>query len=236
MNKSRLTDFIFPPRCCGCDRLTRSDSPFCADCEGLIVATNEKKSACDICGMELTKCLCGKKLFYHSSATVFFHEGEPRKVIFKLKFHARRDIAKTYARALKIILDKRNILDETDAITCIPMSMGARLIRGYNQSELIARALAEVSDKEFVPFLIKAVKTPKQHRVENVSRKANVLGVFEPDKAFEKEIEGKRILIIDDVCTTGNTLNEAAKTLFIFGAEDVFIGTCTTRKKNKKNC
>ena len=232
--KDAFLKFMYPPRCCGCDTLTRTDSPFCSECEKLVIVTSEKISACDICGMDLENCLCGKKLFFHKSATIFYHEGKPRKVIFKLKFHARRDIARTYARALKIILDKRKITDETDIITCIPMTRGAQLVRGYNQSELIARNLSALTGIEFVPALQKVVKTPKQHQIKNASRKANVLGVFEPDRRYVDKIQGKNVLIVDDVCTSGNTLNEAAKTLLIFGAEDIFTASCTTRKKIKK--
>ena len=234
MRGRRLADFIFPPRCCGCDRLTRGSSPVCSDCQKIIVKTSDRKSACDICGMELDKCLCGKRLYFHKSATVFYHEGNPRKVIFKLKFHARPDIATTYSAALKEILDKRGILADTDLITCIPMTPVAKLIRGYNQSELIAKAIADLSGIEFLPVLYKERGIPKQHQVKNVSRRANVLGVFEPKKDMLQNIQNKRILIVDDVTTTGNTLNEAAKTLLIFGAGEIFTASCTTRKKITK--
>ena len=114
------------------------------------------------------------------------------------------------------------------------MTRTAKLLRGYNQSELIAKALSEFSGVEYAPLLLKEKGIPKQHTVKNASRKANVLGVFEPDKANIGKIQNKRILITDDVTTTGNTLNEAAKTLLIFGAQEIFVASCTTRKKIKK--
>ncbi len=87
-----------------------------------------------------------------------------------------------------------------------------------------------------LPLLQKQKTTRTQHALSAVERRGNLLGAFEPDPKLEAQIEGKRIVLVDDICTTGSTLNEAAKTLMIFGAErvDCLCAAVRPRKKEKK--
>ena len=234
MKTSPLRDVFFPLRCCGCDKLTGSTIPFCEDCKRLVIKPDKATGLCDICGLSLTQCLCGKRLYYEKFAAVFYHENEARKSIFRLKFHQRRDIADTFAKAILLQLSDRDLLAKTDIITFIPMRPLAKFLRGYNQAELIAKRLSVHSGIPCIQLLTKEFSTKNQHKLPGIARSGNLSGVFEPEKACTDEIKGKNILVIDDVCTTGNTLNEAAKTLLIFGAEAVFTAVCNVRKKEKK--
>ncbi len=234
MKNSPLRDAFFPLRCCGCDKITGSLLPYCEDCEKLVIRPSESKGLCDICGLHLSQCLCGKRLYYEKFSAVFYHEKEARKNIFRLKFHLRRDIADTFAKAILLQLKDRDFLEKTDIITFIPMRPFAKFLRGYNQAELIARRLSVHSGIPCLPLLTKEFPTKSQHNLRGIARSGNLSGVFEPAKELTAEIKGKNILVIDDVCTTGNTLNEAAKTLLIFGAEAVFSAVCNVRKKEKK--
>jgi len=234
MKNSPLRDVFFPQRCCSCDRITGSTLPFCEDCEKLVIRPSGTTGLCDVCGLHLSQCLCGKRLYYEKFSAVFYHEKEARKNIFRLKFHLRRDIADTFAKAILLQLSDRDFLARTDIITFIPMRPLAKFMRGYNQAELIAKRLSVHSGIPCLPLLTKEFYTKNQHNLRGIARSGNLSGVFEPKKEFTDRIQGKNILIIDDVCTTGNTLNEAAKTLLIFGAEAVFTAVCNVRKKEKK--
>ncbi|MBQ6899069.1 MAG: ComF family protein [Clostridia bacterium] len=234
MKNSPLRDIFFPLRCCGCDKLTGSTLPFCEDCAELVIRPDKKSGLCDVCGLSLSQCLCGKRLYYERFSAVFYHEKEARKNIFRLKFHLRRDIADSFAKAILLQLSDRDFLARTDIISFIPMRPLAKFLRGYNQAELIAKRLSVHSGIPCMPLLKKEFSTKNQHKLPGIARSGNLSGVFEPDKRYTEDIKGKNILIIDDVCTTGNTLNEAAKTLLIFGAEAVFTAVCNVRKKDKK--
>ncbi len=234
MKNSPLRDIFFPGRCCGCDRPTGSTLPFCEECEKLVIKPSGKTGLCDICGLHLKECLCGKRLYYQKFSAVFYHENTVRKNIFRLKFHARPDIADSFAKAIILQLEERGILSDTELITFIPMRPFAKFRRGYNQAELIAKKLSLHTGIPCLPLIKKDFSTKNQHKLGKLARSGNLLGAFEPRKEYTEIINGKRILIVDDVCTTGNTINEAAKTLLIFGAESVFAATCTVRKKQKK--
>lgn len=234
MKNSPLRDALFPMRCCGCDKLTGSTLPFCEDCTSLVIKPCKKTALCDICGLHISQCLCGKRLYYEKFSAVFYHEKEARKNILRLKFHLRRDIAATFAKAILLQLSDRDFLEKTDIITFIPMRPLAKFSRGYNQAELIAKRLSVHTGIPCISLLTKEFSTTNQHKLKGIARSGNLLGAFEPRKEYTEKIAGKRILIIDDVCTTGNTLNEAAKTLLIFGAETVFTAVCNVRKKEEK--
>ena len=226
-----LRSLFFPPRCCGCDRLLRNSGPFCYNCRELVILPSDKKSACDVCGTELSRCLCIRHQYFKKLSAVFLHEGSAKRTVLKMKFSTRPDIAASIAKGMKIQLDRRDILSQTDIITFIPMCFYDKLKRGYNQSELIAKKLSELSGIECMPLLEKTYRTKKQHRLKKIQRSGNVIGTFEPVKENIPAIEGKRILIADDVLTTGSTMNEAAKTLLIFGAEEIFVSSFTVAKK-----
>ena len=235
MKKTPLRDIFFPPRCCGCDTLTQDDTPYCKSCQKLVIPYKNTNSECDICGFRLNKCICGKRRFYTSFTTVFYHEDKARKNIFRLKFHSRPDIAENFAKALILQLNEREILENTDIITFVPMRAFSKLKRGYNQSELIAKQMSRNTGIEYLPLLTKELKTRNQHTLGKIARSTNLLGAFELKKEYSEYIQGKNILIVDDVFTTGSTMNEIAKTLLIFGADKIFAASCTLTRKKQLN-
>lgn len=235
MKNTPVKDIFFPPRCCGCDGLTERASPVCIRCEKLVLHYASDKKQCDICGLSAEDCICRKKQFFDKFVAAFYYDSTPVKTIFKLKFRARPDIARTYAKLLHTLLEERQLLTEIDIITFIPMRRLAKFRRGYNQSELIARNISELSGIDCVPLLEKIYKTSFQHNLKKTARTGNLLGAFEPVKENTALFENKRVLIVDDVATTGSTLGEAAKTLLIFGADSVYAAACTVSKKSKKN-
>ena len=235
MKKTPVRDIFFPQRCCGCDTLTQDDSPFCKSCKKLVIPYKSTNSECDICGFRIDKCICEKRRFYTSFTTVFYHEDNARKNIFRLKFHSRPDIAENFSKALILQLNEREVLSNTDIITFVPMRRFAKLKRGYNQSELLAKQLSRNTGIECLPLLTKEFRTRNQHTLGKIARSTNLLGAFEVKKEQAEYIIEKNILIVDDVFTTGSTMNEIAKTLLIFGADKIFAASCTLTRKKQLN-
>lgn len=226
---------VFPARCAVCDRLLSGGEYLCGDCKGLIVSPASKKRRCEICFMPLEDCLCGKRLFYKKLAFPFFNEELPRKAVHRLKFRHRLDLVLPFARLMTAALEQRDMLKDCDIITFVPMSRGAKFRRGYNQAQLLAQKISEISKIECTGLLTKTGGTKTQHSLNYIFRSGNPLGVYEPIAALTDKFKDKTVLIADDIVTSGATLNEAAKTLLIFGAKKVYcVSALATKKKKAK--
>ncbi len=230
----KLTNILFPPRCCGCDSITGTDFPLCDNCKRLMLHPHEKKNRCDICFFSTENCICRKHQYFDKICIPLLYEGNTRKTIFRLKFRSRPDIAKNFAKLIYSALLERDMVKDIDIITFVPMRKYAEFRRGYNQAQLIAKHLSELSGIPCCELLYKTQKSADQHSLAKFERSGNLLGIFEPLKDKIPHIEEKRILITDDVLTTGATLNEIAKTLLIFGAKGVSITVCAATKNSHK--
>ena len=111
---------------------------------------------------------------------------------------------------------------EFDVVTCIPLSKKSFNSRGYNQSELLARAIATDFKIPFTPLLKKVKDNNAQHTLPRENRKYNVLNVYESIETAKKY---KNILLIDDIITTGSTLNECVKLLQSRFDANIFCAT-----------
>lgn len=142
------------------------------------------------------------------------YEGKLRDAVLALKFRGRVENSRSLAKAISELLISEN---ETayDVVTCIPMTERAKAEREYNQSEEIARRVSEHLRLPFEDLMIKIRDNQVQHRLSPRERAENVKGVYSVKSGG---IEGKRILLIDDICTTGNTLSEACRVLKNAGA------------------
>lgn len=121
-----------------------------------------------------------------------------------------------------------------DYITCVPLRKFKEFIRGFNQSKLIASDIAKVLDVPFIDCLLKTRYTGVQHHKSAAQRKADVFGAYDVKDEYKPLIDGKTILLIDDVKTTASTLNECAKMLNIYNAKAVYVSTLAITKKDKK--
>ncbi|MBR2309792.1 MAG: ComF family protein [Oscillospiraceae bacterium] len=112
--------------------------------------------------------------------------------------------------------------DDFDVLTWVPVSSLRRLTRGYDQAELIARALGQELGMTPVPGIIKKRHTKPQSGIhDREMRRANVFNAYEGINP--SQFAGKRVLLVDDVVTTGSTAAECAKTLLVSGATHVYL-------------
>lgn len=228
----RIRQLFYPVRCVGCDTVVPCGSPpVCRECEQKLCHPAPVKSRCEICFLSADDCCCGNNLYYDRLAFLFFNENAARKTVHKLKFRGRADLAEGYAELLKTALGERDMLN-ADYIVPVPMSAKHKKKRGYNQAELLATELSETTGIPCENLIYRYLEGGTQHELDKVARTGNILGAFEAEKEKLPLIEGKRIIVADDIITGGSTANEAAKTLKIFGAEEVYIATVVaTRKK-----
>ncbi len=168
---------------------------------------------------------------------VWYYKDNVRSSLLRYKFHNHRSYAKAYGRLLAMKLQTEG-MDDFDVLTWIPVGKLRRFKRGYDQVELIADAVAQELGLHSVSTLKKIRNTPPQSRISGgAKRRANVMGAYQAVNV--PAIRGKRILLLDDIITTGATVSECAKTLLIAGANEVHAaavaGACF-EKTPKKTC
>lgn len=233
---SFLLNILFPSRCVICDAVTEKDVSLCKNCRPLLVHPATRKTRCEICGLSPEQCSCGKRRYYEKLAAPFLNEGDAKRSVYAIKFRHRTDKIKPFAEYMLRSLRERNLTEDADLITYIPMDRIKQFRRGYNQAELLAKALSEQSGIECVPLLTKYSKSETQHAMPSYLRRTgNLLGAYEPIKENTERFRNKTVILVDDISTTGSSFNEAAKTLLIFGADKVYCACAVmTKKKNTK--
>lgn len=203
-----LLDLLYPPKCIFCGRLLRDgESGWCGACqEGLPwIGEDEPEKVC----APATR--CAAPLWYRDDVRESFH---------RYKFEGRDFYAPVYGKLMAQCVRDRLGLD-FDLICWAPLS-GKRLKRrGYDQAELLARVLAETLDRPIVPALRKTRDTVEQSSLDSGdARVQNAAGAYEcVDPAA---VEGKRVLLVDDIITTGSTLSSCARVLLDAGAGEVW--------------
>lgn len=232
---SKIIDIIgkalFPQRCRFCNTVIKPNETVCKDCTESLEVIDGK--ICTLCGMKEADCTCQKhRSYYTAIAAPYYYEGAAGKAVQALKFNKVQTVVEDLGWDMTVCFKERFHGYDFDLITFVPMTKKSEKERGFNQSELLAQSVAKETNIPIVTALRKVFETKPQHDLGELGRSGNVLGVFEVDEKIKPELENARILLIDDVKTTGATLNECAKTLLIGGAAEVFCLTATIAKKH----
>jgi ComF family protein len=205
-----LLDLIYPNLCfiCG-ETLLKSESHICLSCLNNIPRTNYHL----LTDNPVEKRFWGKAPIFRGTSFFFFQKGSPfQKLLHELKYKGNKEIGEILGRYAAAELLNSPDFCSIDIIIPIPLHPKRFAQRGYNQSEWIGKGLSAVLDKPQNTNTLKRVKqTTTQTKKSVFERFENTEGIFELSGA--KELEGKHLLLIDDVLTTGSTLNAAINTL-----------------------
>ena len=208
-----IETLIFPQCCLICGKI--SNNTLCKKCKN-----NLKKQA--INKIQPTK---NKKFYFENQIYIFNYEKDIRNLILSYKFHDKSYLYKIFA---EIIIKNEKIysfLKKYDIMTQVPIHKKRKKQRGYNQSELVAKEIAKnienISYEKDI--LIKNKNTLPQSTLNKSQREQNVQGVYEIIN--NEKVKNKKIILFDDIFTTGNTANECARILKENGAKDVLVLT-----------
>jgi len=184
---------------------------------------------CRICGFpfefdEGKEALCGrcvvKRPAYHSARAAFQYDDLSRSLVLGFKHGGRTEGLGVFAAHMRRA--GRGFLGEADYLVPVPLHYGRRVKRRYNQSSLLARALARITAAEFNPdILMRHRATPTQGGKTASGRRRNVQGAFRVREGVGGAVKGAKIVLIDDVMTTGATLESCANTLKRAGVSQV---------------
>jgi competence protein ComFC len=195
--KENIIDILFPKICAGCGK--------------------EGNYICEECSLFLSE---ATSIFARGNLRevvgVWEYEGLIREIIFKIKYEGIFDAVGELGE--KAFERREPYIPEGMAITFVPMSKKKEKRRGFNQAELIARKLGEITGREVLSLLEKIKDTPSQTALDKEGRIKNVRNSF----CLKKGINcPKSILIVDDVWTSGATMEECARVLRKSGAKDI---------------
>ncbi len=200
-----ILDIIYPKSCGLCGGLLEfgSENVLCRDCnQRLEKADFPFRSGCD-----------GISLFPYS--------GEIRKRIIEFKYDGRTGLCSLFGFLMAEAFKKSGMTADFDEVLPVPASKKGFRARGYNQAELMAKEAGKYLNIPVGSELVRIKETRPQNKLDRDKRAENIKGAF----GISGSVGNKKILLIDDIYTTGSTINECKKTLMSAGAESIFYIT-----------
>lgn len=215
--KALIASLLFPEKCVLCGR----------------ILGRGEQDLCRACRVDAPECPVSrvKHPFLDSWLAVWYYEGSVRRSILRYKFYGKRHYAAAYGRLLAMRLLREERAD-VDIITWIPISEKRLRKRGFDQVQLIAEKLSAELELPAAPLLWKRRDNPPQSRITGrAERRANVLGAYEA--IHLEQLLDKRVLLLDDVLTTGATAEECGRVLLTAGAREVHFAAVAAAGKQK---
>ena len=216
-----ITLFFYPRRCAVCGDLIPAGDLLCAKCAKEIHLISEE--FCTKCGNLKQNCECKKFVFHFAGcASAFRNRDAAQKCMYDFKIFGKLDRSRFLAIAMAQCVRRRFSGVAFDCVCCVPMFPKKKRAKGFNQSEILAKALAKQLALPYVPKALQQVKAGlSQHTLNARDRFDNVKGLY----ACAGNFSGKTVLLVDDIKTTGATLDECARQLRLAGAKAVLCVT-----------
>ena len=210
-----ISSLFYPSRCPYCGIFLKSGKILCSNCE------KEIKSEPIIRELELFDDITLR------AVSPFLYDGKVKEAICNFKFKNKLDYVEHFSRSIVNVLEKVNSNKNFDYVCCVPMSKDHEKERGYNQAKVLAKSVSKILKIPFKDVLVKVKKTKTQHTLARDERLINVKGAYVAlNKDYVKE---KKILLCDDILTTGSTVKECALVLYNAGASYV-LATCIANR------
>ncbi|NTS32235.1 ComF family protein [Phyllobacterium sp. BT25] len=227
----QFATLLFPPVCSGCERLVAEPGSLCGACWAKVRFI--EKPYCPVLGTPFSHDLGAEILSaeaiadpppFERARSVAVHEGVVAEMVQGLKYNDRTDLGPWMA--LWMLRAGTELLDGCDIIVPVPLHARRFWFRRFNQSAELARHVARLAGKTFDPDALKRVKrTRQQVGLGSNARRLNMSGAFKVPEAQEIKVRGRRVLLIDDVYTTGATVKAASRALLRGGASRVDVLT-----------
>jgi len=227
----RALDILLPPACVACGTLVSRAHALCGPCWEKVDFIDDPK--CQSCGRPFDsdpgrESLCGPCLrnppIYERARSAIVYGDHSRRFILAYKHGDRTDMVPSMTGWLARAGE--DLISDADVIAPVPLHWSRFLTRRFNQSAELARTLARRSDVPFAAdVLLRKKRTASQAGLNAKQRARNVRGAFSVKPAWLSGLSGQRVLLIDDVLTTGATLNACAGILLWAGARAVDVLT-----------
>jgi ComF family protein len=229
--RSATVDVAYPPLCIACREVVGREASLCPRCWARMRFISRPYCerlgtpfAVDIGGPLLSPAAIADPPVFARARSVAVHEGVARELVHRLKYQDRTDLAVAMARLMSQAGGE--LLAGSPLICPVPLHWSRSFSRRFNQSALLARELARLADGRFEPGLLRRRKrTRQQVGLTRNQRRENLQGAFVVPDERRPQLAGRWVLLVDDVLTTGATVNAAARVLLRAGAEAVDVLT-----------
>ncbi len=224
--QSNPLDLLFPPVCLVCHRrISKAKDVLCPDCRDRTAVITD--DYCTKCGTPLKESFCQScaehDYVFSFSRSVYQYGDVIQALIHELKYQGFNSPAKFLAEGMQSYTKDNHEYAGYDLVMSVPLHRVRKRERGYNQSELIARKLARSLDIPYSEPVQRKYYTQSQTLLSSEERKHNLKDAFRA----RKNLQGKKIILVDDVFTTGSTVNEISKTLREAGASKIAVITAS---------
>lgn len=222
-----MMSLLFPNKCVSCGCILDDGLSLCGDCLKDLHRIDGIR--CKYCGREIGSCSClQKKNCFSRNISVFRYDGSAGNIVKRYKDGKIPQIAVYISDEMSMLIKEEYKDVEFDCITFVPALGLRRMRRGFDHAKLIAGGISDRIGIKSIPLLKRRFSLRPQKSLGSKDRIKNIRGKF----YAVRDAAGKKILLIDDVMTTGATLNECARVLKGAGADEVFCATfASTYKK-----
>ena len=212
-----VRNLLYPPKCVLCQK----------------VLLKSETDICNKCRVEMPDFISSRKHIANVSGwtALWYYKDHARSSILRYKFGRCRYYRKMYGRllAMRVLTD---LEQEIDLVTWVTPSWRRKLRKSFDHGRALAKAVAKELEVPMVRTLTKSTHTAQQASLgTSAQRRGNLIGAFKTCKP--ERFRDKRILLVDDIITTGSTVSECAKTLLLGGAAEVWVAAVAATEKKK---
>lgn len=229
-----ILDLIFPRRCPVCDKIIGVDGAMvCPSCRDKLKVV--KEPLCRKCGKELHDdtaeyCLdCRKRTHFFDEGAALYEYASVRDSIYRFKYMGRQEYKEFYGKEIVRHLGRKMRIWRADALVPVPIHKSRMQKRGYNQAQLLAE---EIGKRTGIPvlsdYIVRIKKTAPQKALNPKDRQNNLKKAF---KIGRNDVKLKTIIIVDDIYTTGSTIDEVAKQCRSMGIEKIYFVVLAMRNR-----
>ena len=232
--KETVLELIYPVKCPFCRKIVSAGKKSVTAHNGICKECREKypyiaEPRCMCCGKPLTDvseeyCYdCSRqKHFFIDGRSLWVHKDAVESTVYAMKYQNRRIYGQTFGKEMAEHFASYLWERKITLLVPVPLHSGRKRKRGFNQAEIVAKVLSENTGIRMDTGVIRRIKaTSPQKELGDKGRKLNIRGAF----AARKSVKGEKIVLIDDIYTTGSTVDEAARVLKKAGAENVYFLT-----------
>lgn len=222
---------IFPSVCICCGETLEKEEFVCDYCNEMIKRV-DMQNFCMMCGNDKHKGNCKKVFHFDGVIAPFYNDDLIQKAFYNFKLFHKEYMFEYFAEEMAKSIKLKFPDIEFDAITFVPMPFIKKLKKGFNHSSVLAKRLSQILNLPLLPHALHCKSKGKgQHNLDGQERFLNVRGMY----GFKHKINCKNILLIDDIKTTGASLDECARQLLFAGVHHVYCAAAlVTEKKNGK--